>query len=156
MAVLIGAGSHASDIAAVTPVDRVYAHHRFWDGINPVIIGINNPQQRASIRDYLQCDELEWVHPDAQLGHSTSLGPGTHVNYGVRMTRTRIGVHCTISPGVIICGDVTIGDRVLIGAGATICDRVTIGDDVTVGAGAVVLPCSRLEAGRTYVGVPAR
>lgn len=156
MAVLIGAGAHGSDIVAVTPVDMVFEHHSFWDGTNPYILGINNPQHRAAIHTLLGGVELAWVHPDAQLGHDTTLGPGTHVNYAVTMTRTRIGSHCTISPGVTICGDVTIGDRVLIGAGATICDRVLIGDDVTVGAGAVVLPCSHLEAGRTYLGVPAR
>lgn len=79
--------------------------------------------------------------------------------------------------GVVIHGDVVIGDdclvmqqvtiglrppghvprlgsRVYVGAGAKILGSVTIGDDARIGANAVVL--SDVPAGATAVGIPAR
>lgn len=159
MATLIGNGAHASDIkkAGGVFIARVISHHEDWTGFSDnLIIGVNDPRLRAQISERLGIYDRPWIHPHAHLGHHTTYGFGTHINYGVTMTRTRLGNHVTVSPGVTICGDVTIGDRVLVGAGATICDRVTIGDDVTVGAGAVVLPETVIPNGETWVGVPAR
>lgn len=170
MVCLIGGGGHAADIAAVIRTVVRFEHHTEWDGTRPVIIGINDSERRALISRQLGVADLPWTHPDAYL-RDVMVGYGTHVNYGVKAVRTRIGKHSTISPGVTICGDVTIGDRVQIGAGATICEKVTIENDVTVAAGAVVTPGRWkhepglgtpgvaephvLEAGRTYMGVPA-
>jgi len=154
--VLIGGGAHAVDIAATIPIAGQVAHHDDYTGSGPIVIGVNDPRRRAAISQTLDVLDRAWVHPSVVVGPRCSWGPGTHINAGVTLTRTRIGWHTTIAPGVTICGDVTIGDRVLIGAGATICDRVTIEDGVTVGAGAVVLPLTRLFRDRTYVGVPAR
>lgn len=151
---IIGDGAHAIDIAATIPATMIHHHCEYRGG--RAIIGINDPQKRAAVAWLLGIRDEAWVHPSALLGPDTVIGWGTHVNYAASMTRTRVGRHCTISPGATICGDVTIGDRVLIGAGATICDRVVIEDDVVVGAGAVVLPCSTLHEGGIYVGVPAR
>jgi acetyltransferase-like isoleucine patch superfamily enzyme len=164
VATLIGSGSHATDIRATLQyVDawQEFGHHKQatqeeLDDAQPVIIAINNPKTRAEVARYLNISDWWWVHPASTIGPDCHYGPGTHINYGVTMTRTTLGHHCTISPGVTICGDVTIGDRTLIGAGATICDRVTIGNDVTVGAGAVVLPEATIPDGETWVGVPAK
>lgn len=142
MATLIGDGGHARDILA-TLDDRywgVSAHH-LEDDIDPYteyIIGINDPQLRYKIAQEFGWDDLPWRHPHSYVGPECSWGPGTHINYAVSMTRTRIGHHTTIAPGVTICGDVTIGDRVFIGAGATIINLITIGDDAYIRAGSVV------------------
>ncbi len=158
MATLIGGGSHGVDIRN-TLTGRWWwiEHHMYFtpDG-ERVIIGINNPQTRAHIARELGVHDSSWVHPYTHIGPACRYQHGTHVNYRTTMTRTRIGQHCTISPGVTICGDVTIGNRVLVGAGATICDRVQIGDDVTIGAGCVVLPESVVDDGATIVGIPAK
>jgi carbonic anhydrase/acetyltransferase-like protein (isoleucine patch superfamily) len=168
VATLIGNGGHAEDIAANTDyiIDRVVHHHDQYtfDG-NWVLIGINDPHVRDDVRQKIGVWDRAWVHPNAVVERSM-IGDGTHINYGVSMTRTKIGHHCTISPGVTICGDVVIGDRVLIGAGATICEKVKIEDDAVIGAGAVVQPGRFGEAGNvifrvvpageTWVGVPAR
>lgn len=154
--IIIGNGAHARDIAQTCRKPRLIPHHSNWGGWGPFIIGINDPQVRAKVAADIGGDDVAWVHPDAKLYVDCSYGYGTHINYGVTMTRTTIGVHTTISPGVTICGDVMIGDRVLIGAGATICDRVTIGDDAIVGAGAVVLPQTVVAPHQTVMGVPAK
>ena len=166
MATLIGAGGHAVDIAHTVLFDRNFPHHsEFTDDGRKVVIGINDPQLRAPVAKELGVADSSWLHPTTYIGPECSWGIGTHINYGVSMTRTKIGRHCTLSPGVTICGDVVIGDRVLIGAGVTICEKVWIGDNVVVGAGATVTPGSwddnheidyhRLYAG-TWVGTPAR
>ena len=168
---MIGNGAHATDMLdsfAHRWVDRdwrhpaqfrQFAHHslvgEFRYDETTIYIGINNPWERLRISEELGRADESWEHHTVIANRST-WGHGTHINYGVTMTRTTIGHHCTISPGVTICGDVTIGDRVLVGAGATICDRVTIGNDVTIGAGAVVLPETVVPDGETWVGVPAR
>jgi acetyltransferase-like isoleucine patch superfamily enzyme len=156
MATLIGYGGHSDDILDdLKAVDARFTHHSEWDGSKPFIVGINDPRLRAAVAHQMGWTDAAWVHRFTYL-NACSWGYGTHINYGVTATRTNIGRHCTISPGVTICGDVVIGDRVLIGAGATICDRVHIGNDATIGAGAVVLPESNIPDGETWIGVPAR
>jgi acetyltransferase-like isoleucine patch superfamily enzyme len=168
---LIGNGGHAHDIRATADIDQQFEHHLWWDGAVPAIIGISDPQKRAALAEYLGITDLAWVHPHAYINDS-SWGYGTHINYGVSMTRAMLGNHVTVAPGATICGDVVIGNRVLIGAGATICEKVTIGNDAVIGAGAVVLPGrwdippdasqpgvaapNVVSAGETWVGVPAR
>lgn len=160
MATLIGDGSHGRDIAPSfkkeNPDFQWIPHHSKWNGDLDVLIAVNDPRLRASIAEELGVQDRCWVHQNAIWADDVKIGYGTHVQYAVSMVRTRIGHHCTISPGVTICGDVTIGDLCLIGAGATICDRVTIGNNVTIGAGAVVLPETIIPDNETWFGVPAR
>lgn len=157
---IVGNGSHGQDIGATCYGAEFVPHHSVapqlpYDEYQHIYIGSAYPKTRAGIADVLGIEDASWVHPLAYVERST-YGHGTHINYGAMMTRTRIGVHVTISPCAVIAGDVRIGDRVLIGAGAVICDRVTVGNDVTVGAGAVVLPETVIPDGETWVGVPAR
>lgn len=119
-----------------------------------VIIAISDPQVRSRVASEMGVQDLSWIHPDARLYNNVDIGHGTHVNYGVEMTRTKVGIHTTIAPGVTICGDVAIGDRVFIGAGAIITNLITISDDAIIGAGAVVL--NDIGPGETWVGNPAR
>lgn len=157
MATLIGAGSHATDIAHTFIFDRHVTHHDdYRDDQKAVVIGVNDPQLRSAISTQIGVLDNSWVHPVCYIGPECTWGGGTHINYGVSMTRTTIGRHTTISPGVTICGDVTIGDRVLIGAGATICDRTTIGNDAIIGAGAVILPETVVPEKTVWVGVPGK
>ena len=130
MPVLIGDGGHARDIiAAATKHGRhnywpIHAHHSEFSWkpeslLRPrYVIGINDSQLRARVATEIGYDDDPWVHPHAYIGPECTWGPGTHINYAVSMTRTIIGHHCTIAPGVTICGDVTLGDRVFVGAGA--------------------------------------
>lgn len=137
---LIGDGGHARDIMATldTRIWRQIPHHEGFDPYaDPYILGINDPNTRAKIASGYLRNDLSWIHPNAYIGPDCEIDLGTHINYGVTMTRTIIGHHCTIAPGVTICGDVTIGDRVFIGAGATIVNLTRIPDDTFIKAGTV-------------------
>lgn len=138
--VLIGDGGHARDImATLNPFHwtQVAHHTHLDDDTVSYIIGINDPQLRAGVAAQLNGLEQSWVHPHAYIGPDCHHKIGTHINYAVSMTRTRIGSHCTIAPGVTICGDVVIGDRVFVGAGAVIVNLTTVPDDTFIKAGTV-------------------
>lgn len=139
MATLIGNGGHASDISDTMYFAKTISHHSAYrPSDDDVLIAINDPQVRAKVAGDLGIRDMSWVHPNAHVTRSCSYGYGTHINYGATMTRTHMGEHCTVSPGVTIAGDVEIGDRVFIGAGATIINLITIGDDAFIRAGSVV------------------
>lgn len=58
-----------------------------------------------------------------------------------------------ISVGVHLAGNVEVGNKTWIGAGATVSNGVNICDECTIGAGGVVIK-NILNSG-TYIGVPA-
>jgi acetyltransferase-like isoleucine patch superfamily enzyme len=156
--VILGNGGHARDIQALTGYPMI-PHHTEWDGETPYIIGINDPHLRAAVAEDLGgpgWNRGRFFHPHAYLGcgrtgeGGVNIGNGTHINYGVTMTRTTVGEFVTIAPGVTICGDVTIGDRVFIGAGAIIRNLVAIGDDAFICMGARVT--RDVKPGERYKG----
>lgn len=158
--IIIGTGGHGRDIAACfDPPIPIRAHHKDLGHFDfrdlrlgyPCIIAVNDPATRANIATEIEIDDIAWVHPDARLYVDCEYGYGTHINYGAMMTRTTLGHHCTIGPGVHMAGDITIGNRVFIGIGAIIGNLVTIGDDAIIGAGSVVL--KDVPAGTKVLGV---
>ena len=181
MVILIGNGSHASDIAVI--YERVYGHKILMvenetevpsTTAFKVLLGINSAQVRRNVAwrlpGYLRgakplVDPAAIVGPRSDLGrgsvvapnacllHSVTLGEHVHVNYHASMTRCIIGDFTTVAPGATICGDVTVGEACLIGAGATICDRVAIGNNVVIAAGAIVPPLSEVPDGAKIIGV---
>jgi sugar O-acyltransferase (sialic acid O-acetyltransferase NeuD family) len=113
------------------------------------------------------------VHPgalvaaDVEIGDGAQIMAGAVVQTGTRIcpgalinTRASVDHDCTVGafahlgPGVVLCGNVSIGEGTLIGAGATITPGLSIGAGVVVGAGAAVT--RNVADGERVGGVPAR
>ncbi len=140
-----------------------------------VVVGIDSPVVREAIVNRLR-PSVRYAslrHPSATTGSVVSLGAGsilaagarvthnvaigrhTHLNVGATVSHDcTIGAFVTISPGSHISGLVTVEDRCWIGIGASLIQHAVVGADAIIGAGAVVT--RPLAGGQTYVGVPAR
>ncbi|MET8312182.1 acetyltransferase [Micromonospora sp. NPDC005173] len=113
------------------------------------------------------------VHPSADLGAGSSVGPGTVLLAGVVLTAdvivgehvavmphavlthdNRVHDHATIASGVRLGGNAVLRLGAYVGAGALIREGVTIGEWSLVGMGSVVL--GDVPPGETWAGNPAR
>ena len=105
--------------------------------------------------------------PSAQIGVSTYVGKGSIIN-----AQTQIGNACIvnsaaiieheccvsnashIAPGVVLCGNVDVGNRTLVGARTVVRPNLSVCGDVTLGAGSVLV--KSIENAGIWVGNPAR
>jgi len=113
------------------------------------------------------------IHPSAQVGVETEVGPGTVVLAGAVInsgagigrhvivnTRSSVDHDCSIgdfahiAPGATLAGSVSVGRGTHIGMGACVIEGTSIGAGCIVGAGAVVL--TDVADHTVVVGVPAR
>jgi carbonic anhydrase/acetyltransferase-like protein (isoleucine patch superfamily) len=180
---VLGSGGHGRDVAAIVRacglhfagyLDDNIADLGNWDTLSgPYVFGVHDPQVRAA-RDTRDFPAVILVHPSAYVepdcepgdgvvvGPRAIIGPGcriyrhAHIGQGASLVRTIVGCYATISPGAVICGDVSIGDGAIIGAGAVVSNLCQIGDYAVVGAGAVLPPRTVVPPGTTWAGVPAR
>lgn len=140
-----------------------------------VIVALGQPRPRADMVTKLAkygCTFCTLIHPEARLGTGTTVGTGTVILGGARISpRVRLAEHCFVSylvgvghdavlqaytsvmPLAAISGDVQIGEGGFIGTHAAILERVRMGAWSVAGAGAVVT--KDVADGVTVVGVPA-
>lgn len=85
----------------------------------------------------------------ASIGHSVIINHGAVVDHDCV-----VGDFSHIAPNAALGGGVIVGSGVLVGAGANVLPGLSIGDEAVIGAGAVVT--ANVNAGETWVGVPAR
>ncbi len=161
---LLGGRSELDDLAATA-------------GWLVVVVGIGDAGVRARVVAGLPWGRVRsadpLVHPDATVGSRCSLGEGTVVAAGARLTtNVTVGAHCyvgpnaaighdvvmedaaTIYPGAVLSGNVHVGRAATVGAGAAVRQGLLIGDGAMVGLGAAVV--TDVPPGATVIGVPAR
>jgi acetyltransferase-like isoleucine patch superfamily enzyme len=88
------------------------------------------------------------VHPTAWLGEDVSIGEGSVVLAGARITtNVRIGDGCFVGHNVVISHDCRIGHRVRIDDGAMLNGNVVVHDDAHIGTGAILIPSIEIGEG---------
>lgn len=96
-----------------------------------------------------------YIYAGCVVDENVILHPGVILNNHVTVSHDSVIDMCTfLAPGVIVCGNVSIGSRSFVGAGSVIANGVTIGDDVVIGAGTVV--SKNVASNTTVVGNPMR
>jgi len=143
------------------------------------VVAVGNPSARQKIVERCRqkgLAETILVHPRSEVSQFVSFGQGSIICAGVIATvdidfgeHVHVNIDCTIghdvkcgafttlSPGVHVSGNVTIGSRVFIGTGATIINGspgkpLMIGDDAIIAAGACVT--GPVSEGALVAGVP--
>lgn len=144
------------------------------------VVALGNPSHRRAAAAACGAHGLipaQLSHPRAEISPWVDRGPGSvicagsvvttnvvvgaHVHINVDCTVShdvRIGDFATLSPGVHVAGNVTIGEDVFIGTGASIVngrpgDPLNIGDGAVIAAGACVT--RSVDPGSLMAGVPA-
>lgn len=85
----------------------------------------------------------------------TVIGEGSKIDSNVFIAHNvKIGKHCLIVAGSVICGSAEIGDGTFVGANATIKNGVKVGANCIIGMGACVI--RDVKDGQTVAGNPAR
>ncbi|WP_110239757.1 NeuD/PglB/VioB family sugar acetyltransferase [Nocardioides gilvus] len=140
------------------------------------VVGIGSPRIRRILADKLDAagfNAATLVHPDASVGSQCTLGEGTIILAGARVTtNVHLGRHVHLNPNVTVGHDTVLEDFVsmnpassvsgdclvqtgaLIGVGAVVLNQLTLGPRALVGGSACVVTNVAAEA--VVKGVPAR
>lgn len=99
--------------------------------------------------DWLNVDIVGWPRqrkPGVQILNGAIIMPGVSIcenvliNTGAQIDHNCvIGAHSVISPGAILCGDVTLGECCSVGAGAIILQGVKLNAWTKINAGSLVV-----------------
>jgi sugar O-acyltransferase (sialic acid O-acetyltransferase NeuD family) len=138
-----------------------------------LIISIGNNSIRKHISEIIQHSFGSITHPSASVDRSVEAGEGTCIlHHAVVQADSLLGRHVIINtaatvdhdciiqdfvhlaPGVILAGNVRVGENTLIGAGSIVAPGLTIGKNCFVAAGSVVT--INIPDGATVRGNPAR
>lgn len=109
------------------------------------VIALGNGRTRRALDEKLTALGLKaavLVHPTAWIGrHLVTLSPGAIICSNVSITtNVHLGRHTHINLNSTIGHDARLSDYVTVNPGATISGNVTLEDEVTIGTGASVIP----------------
>ena len=123
-----------------------------------IVLTIGNNASRKKVAALIKHKPANVISEWARISHSVKMGDGVMVlqnvivqadsNIGhhvILNTAAQIDHDCTIAdfvhiaPGVILCGNIHIGEGTLVGAGAVVIPGIKIGKWCVIGAGSVVL-----------------
>lgn len=140
------------------------------------VVGIGSPAVRRRVADELDVAGFvaaSLIHPDASVGSEVTVGEGTVILTGARVTTNiSLGRHVHLNPNVTIGHDTVVEDFVsmnpgssvsgdclieagaLIGVGAVVLNQLRVGSDALVGGSACVI--RDVPEATVVVGVPAK
>lgn len=98
----------------------------------------------AILEDGVQLLARSVVQAQAYIGSNTIINTGAQVDHNCHIKE-----HCSVSPGAVLCGGVSLGRNVFVGANAVIIQNVEVGDGAVIAAGSIVT--KNVEAGQTYI-----
>jgi len=128
--------------------------HRGWNVGDPVL----DPEIDASALIHAFCTVDAGVTGTDPLGRErrpTTIGPRTFLQARVHVGHNAvIGADCEICAGVVVCGEVIIGDGVTVAGNSWIKPLVEIGDGAIIGGGSVVT--KDVPPHEVWAGNPAR
>jgi len=172
-------GPSPQDLERLHRTGRRHLSDEDLAGLGPsvnYVIAVGDGQVRRRLSARL--DGMGWsaavlVHPSATIGAEVTLGPGTVICAGVRITTNIVlGQHVhvnlnstighdshmhdfvTINPLVAISGGVTLAAGAMMGTHSAILQNLTVGAESVVGAGSLV--AKPVPDGVVIKGVPAR
>jgi carbonic anhydrase/acetyltransferase-like protein (isoleucine patch superfamily) len=90
-----------------------------------------------------------------RIGARTNLQDGSICHATLGVSKTTIGVECTVGHRVTLHG-CTVGNQCLVGMGSTLLDGVVLGDDCFVAAGSLLTPNKVFEPRSFIIGSPAK
>lgn len=159
------------DVPFLGTVDQILGEHAACR----YVLAIGAPHVRRALA--AKFDSFSWraatlIHPQSTIGREVTLGEGTIVCAGVRLTTcVRVGRHVhldnnvtvghdttlgdfvRLNPASSISGDCKIGNGVLVGVGGVVINQLRIGENAVVGAGACVV--RNVPPDTVVKGVPA-
>ena len=89
------------------------------------------------------------INPLSRIGKGVICNTGSIIEH-----ECIVGDFAHLAPGVVLCGNVKVGNKSFIGANAVIRQGITIGNNAIIGAGAVVV--RDVSDNSKVMGVPAR
>jgi sugar O-acyltransferase (sialic acid O-acetyltransferase NeuD family) len=149
----------------------------FQKGDRRFTLGVGNPHARYKLaKMFLEIsgEMFVLISEKAAVGHfenhiaiGTNIMQGSVITNGITISEgvlvnlnctighdSYIGKYCELSPGVHISGHVSVGDFTSIGTGAVVLPGVSIGRNCIIGAGAVVN--KNISDNSVAVGIPAK
>ena len=140
-----------------------------------VMIAVANSKDRFDIMTRLPKGIyfFNFIHPTALIMDNVEIGEGSFIGaYSILTTNIKIGPHAILNrgnhighdckigsffsamPGVIVSGDVIIGDVVYMGTNSSIREKLTIHSLCTIGMNSAVV--KHIEQPGVYVGCPSK
>lgn len=120
------------------------------------VVGIGSPKIRRAIANKFQgagWTAATLVHPSVTLGFDVSIGDGSVLCAGVRLTTNiRLGQHVHLNLNATVGHDTVVGDFVSVNPLASISGDCTLEDDVLIGVAGVVLNGLTVREGATVGG----
>jgi sugar O-acyltransferase (sialic acid O-acetyltransferase NeuD family) len=127
------------------PVRSNYNSVDFPKAAAVVAIGDNAVRRKVSANVLHSFTNV--IHPSAMISSFASIGEGNMILHGsIVQAAARIGNHVILNTGSQVDHDCVISDFVHIAPGVILCGNVHVGEGSFIGTGAIVIPGKKIGA----------